>query len=243
MPVTACVNTAKEKVRELKSRINFITLFLIIMKITIIFDNTTIDTTLQPSWGFSALIEVNERKILFDAGDNGNILVSNMEKLGIKPTEIDEVFISHNHYDHIGGLSSFLSQNNDVELYIPPSLRGIHNVKKRIYLDEPTELHENVYSTGELANIEQSLIVKTDKGLVIIVGCSHPGVGLILETARQFGEPYALMGGFHGFKEYDELEPLTLVCPTHCTEHIKEIKKRYPEKYIEGGAGKIIEIQ
>ncbi|TSA25802.1 MBL fold metallo-hydrolase [bacterium] len=220
-----------------------LTLFFILMKITIIFDNTAYDPALQPSWGFSALIEVKDKKILFDTGDNGNILISNMKKLNIDPAKIDEVFISHNHYDHIGGLSSFLSKNKDVTLYIPPSLRGIHNVKERIYVDEPTELHENIYSTGELANIEQSLIVKTSKGLVIIVGCSHPGVGLILETARQFGETYAIIGGFHGFKDYTLLEPLTLVCPTHCTEHIKEIKKRYPEKYVEGGAGRVIEIK
>ncbi len=213
------------------------------MKITIIFDNTTIDTTLQPSWGFAALIEVDDRKILFDTGDNGDILMSNMKKLHIDPAEIDEVFISHNHYDHIGGLSSFLSYNNDVTLYVPPSVRGIHNVKELIRVDEPLELHKNIYSTGELANIEQSLIVKTDKGLVIIVGCSHPGIELILKTAKQFGEPYALIGGFHGFKKYELLEPLTIVCPTHCTQHIKEIKERYPEKYVEGGAGRVIEIK
>ncbi len=213
------------------------------MKITIIFDNTAYDPALQASWGFAALIEVNEKKILFDTGDNGNVLLSNMEKLHIEPAEIDEVFISHNHYDHIGGLSSFLSNNKDVTLYIPPSVRGIHNVKHLISVDKPMELSEGIYSTGELDNIEQSLIVKTSKGLVIIVGCSHPGIGLILETARQFGEPYAIIGGFHGFTEYELLEPLTLVCPTHCTEHIKEIKKRYAEKYIEGGAGKVIEIQ
>jgi 7,8-dihydropterin-6-yl-methyl-4-(beta-D-ribofuranosyl)aminobenzene 5'-phosphate synthase len=213
------------------------------MKLTIIFDNTTLDPLLEPSWGFSALIEVNKKKFLFDTGDNGNILMSNMQKLSIDPADIDAVFISHHHYDHIGGLSSFLSKNKNVNLYIPPSVRGIHNVKERFFLDEPTELYENIYSTGELANIEQSLIVKTSKGLVIIVGCSHPGIGLILETARQFGEPYAIIGGFHGFKKFELLASLTLVCPTHCTEHIKEIKKLYPEKYIEGGAGKVIEIE
>jgi len=69
-----------------------LTLFLIIMKITIIFDNTAYDPTLQASWGFSALIEINEKKILFDTGDNGNILLSNMKKLHIDPADIDEVF-------------------------------------------------------------------------------------------------------------------------------------------------------
>ena len=161
----------------------------------------------------------------------------------VNSSAISLIFISHNHYDHIGGLLSFLSYNNDVTIYVPPSVRGIHNVKKLIMVNEPIELHENIYSTGELRNIEQSLIVKTDNGLVIIVGCSHPGIGLILETAKQFGKPYALIGGFHGFKKYEVLEPLTIVCPTHCTQHIKEIKERYPEKYIEGGAGRVIEIK
>ncbi|MBC8383035.1 MAG: MBL fold metallo-hydrolase, partial [Candidatus Cloacimonetes bacterium] len=56
-----------------------LTLLFILMKITIIFDNTTIDTTLQPSWGFAALIEVDDSRILFDTGDNGKILMSNMK--------------------------------------------------------------------------------------------------------------------------------------------------------------------
>lgn len=213
------------------------------MKITIIFDNTTSDSTLQSSWGFAALVETGERKILFDTGDNGDILLSNMKKLNIDPDSIDAVFISHNHYDHVGGLSSFLSQNNNITLYAPPSFRGVHNIKEKLYIDQPTDLQDGSYSTGELAQTEQSLIIKTEKGLVIIVGCSHPGVGLILDTAKQFGEPYALIGGFHGFKEYDVLEKLTLVCPTHCTEHIAEIKESYPKKYIEGGAGTVIEIE
>ncbi len=212
------------------------------MKITIIFDNTAYDRQLQASWGFSALIEFDHKKILFDTGDNGEILMSNMRKLHIDPASIKEVFISHNHYDHVGGLSSFLSINNKVTLYAPPSFRGVHNVQKKYYLAEPAELHENIYSTGELAHIEQSLIFKTDKGLVIIVGCSHPGLKAILTLASKFGTPYAIIGGFHGSQEYELLESLSLICPTHCTEHIQEFKNRYSNAYIEGGAGKIIEI-
>ena len=85
-------------------------------------------------------------------------------------------------------------------------------------------------------------MVKTKKGLVIIVGCSHSGVNNILESASQFGETCALIGGLQGFRDFDLVEDLEYICPTHCTQHIEEIKRQYPKKYIEGGAGKVIEI-
>jgi len=71
------------------------------MKITVIYGNTAFREDLQADWGFAALIEAaNTPKILFDTGANGRILLSNMKKLGIAPALIDEVFISHAHFDH-----------------------------------------------------------------------------------------------------------------------------------------------
>jgi len=104
------------------------------------------------------------------------------------------------------------------------------------------KIHENIFSTGELKNREQSLVAKMEKGLVVIVGCSHPGVKNILEAASQFGEAWALIGGLHGFREFDAVRDLEVICPTHCTQFKSEIKTLYPEKYIKGGAGKVIEI-
>jgi len=89
---------------------------------------------------------------------------------------------------------------------------------------------------------EQSLVVKTADGLAVICGCSHPGVGSILEASSQFGRVLALLGGLHGFVEYDLLADLNLICPCHCTQHRAEIMARYPETAISGGAGKVIEI-
>ena len=212
------------------------------MKLTLIYDNTCINDELESDWGFAALLEKGGRKLLFDTGANGRILLDNMAKLNIAPKNIDEVFISHHHYDHTGGLSSFLNQNNDVIVYAPPSFRGVKNVKELKYIDEATDLGDGFYSTGELENIEQSLAIKTDKGLVVIAGCSHQGIPQILNVSKQFGNLYALVGGFHGFNKYEVLEPLSLVCPTHCTQHIKEIKQKYPDKYVEGGVRKILEI-
>ena len=107
------------------------------MKVTIIYDNTTLKTELKADWGFSALIEIKERKILFDTGANGRILLSNMEKLGINPKEIEEVFISHSHFDHTGGLSAFLDQNNKVKVWVPPSFRGVKSAREVIEVKKP----------------------------------------------------------------------------------------------------------
>ena len=212
------------------------------MRITLIYDNEVYKEGLEADWGFSCLVEAENKKILFDTGASGRILLSNMKKLKIEPSSIDEVFISHPHFDHTGGLSDFLDKNRDVKIYVPSSFKENLNAKEVIYVKETIKLHEHIFSTGELEGIEQSLCVKTEKGIVVIVGCSHPKLENILKVASQFGKVYALIGGLHGFKDFDLLNDLKLVCPCHCTQHKLEIKSLYSEKYVEGGAGKIIEI-
>ncbi len=218
----------------------------IFMKITIIYDNTAFNPKLEADWGFSALIEPewpDAPKILFDTGAKGEILMKNLEKLNIDPGSIDEIFISHDHRDHTGGLSEFLKENKKVKAWIPPSVvPAVLDKDKTTILDKPTKLHENIFSTGELDGIEQALCVQTDKGIVIVVGCSHPSMKRILNTASEFGKIYAIIGGLHGFDQYEIFEDLELICPTHCTEHKKEIQRKYPEQYLEGGAGRIINI-
>ncbi|GAI92609.1 unnamed protein product [marine sediment metagenome] len=213
------------------------------MKITLIYDNYVFTEGLLADWGFACLVEVeNTPSILFDAGTNGSILLSNMNKLSIYPTAIQEVFISHNHRDHLGGLSAFLGVNRDVKVYVPASCPPPPGAKEVISISNPIQIHENIFSTGELKRIEQSMAIRTEKGIVVIVGCSHPGVGNILESASQFGKVYALIGGLHGFSDLDLLKDLDVICPTHCTLHTTGIKSLYPEKYIDGGAGKIISL-
>jgi len=208
------------------------------MKIKIVYDNTAYRNDMQADWGFSAYIE--ELEILFDTGANGEILLSNMEKMGIKPEEIEAIFISHGHWDHTGGLEALLKINEDVPVYVPQSYKP--DAKNVISIKDARKIQDNIFSTGELAGIEQSMVILEGDKEIILVGCSHPGIGRILEAAKKFGKPYALIGGYHGFDEYSLLENLQIVCPTHCTQHKKEIKERYPDKYMEGGAGRIIEI-
>jgi 7,8-dihydropterin-6-yl-methyl-4-(beta-D-ribofuranosyl)aminobenzene 5'-phosphate synthase len=215
------------------------------MKITIVYDNTVYKAGLEADWGFSCLIEVSRpggAPILFDTGTDGSILLANMEKLNIDPASIDEVFISHAHFDHTGGLSAFLNVKSDVKVYVPVSFKGVGGAKEVISVSKPLKIHENVFSTGELDHIEQSMAVKTDKGIVLIVGCSHPKMAHILKAASQFGKVYAIVGGMHGFREFELFKDLEIICPTHCTQHISEIKSLYPKEYIEGGVGRTIEF-
>ena len=213
------------------------------MKITIIYDNEVYKEGLAADWGFSCLVEAeNTPTILFDTGANGSILLSNIQKLGIDHASIEKVFISHPHFDHIGGLSAFLNTKSDVEVYVPASLRGVRGAREVISISDPLKIHDNVFSTGQLDGIEQSMAVKTEKGIVLIVGCSHPSMAHILEAASQFGNVIAVIGGMHGFSEFELFKNLELICPTHCTAHKAELKSLYPENCIDGGAGKIIDL-
>jgi len=211
------------------------------MKVTIVYDNTVFKRGLKADLGFSCVIEAeNTPTILFDTGTIGSILLSNMQKLNINPASIDEVFISHAHFDHIGGLPDFLQVNKEVTVYIPVSCPEPSGAKEVVSIEQHYQIHENVFSTGELDGIEQSMAIRTNRGIVVIVGCSHPRMEHILGAASQFGKVYAIIGGLHGFNNFDLFKDLELICPTHCTQYKEKIKSLYPSQYVEGGVGKII---
>jgi len=211
------------------------------VKITLIYDNTVYRKGLVADWGFSCLVEAETSpKILFDTGARGEILLSNMEKLGIDPSRIDMVVISHGHFDHIGGLAAFLRVNRRAAVYVPASVGPVPGEKRIIAVGGPRKLHENIFSTGELAGIEQSLAIREEEGTLLITGCSHPGVAAILDAASRFGEVRAVVGGLHGFNDFRLLEDLDMICPTHCTVHGEEIKAFFPDAYTEGGAGRVL---
>jgi 7,8-dihydropterin-6-yl-methyl-4-(beta-D-ribofuranosyl)aminobenzene 5'-phosphate synthase len=212
------------------------------MKVTIIYDNETWQAGLEAAWGFSCLVEANGGRLLFDTGGRGAILLQNLATLNLDPRSIAKIFISHDHWDHMGGLPAVLRLNGDATVYLPGSCAVPPAARRAIKVQGPCALSENLFSTGELKNVEQSLVVKTDRGLVVICGCSHPGIGTILEAASQFGRVSALIGGLHGFQEYELLANLELICPCHCTQHKAEIMARFPETTVSGGAGKVIEI-
>ena len=197
---------------------------------TVVYDNEVFQRGLRAGWGFSCLLEIEETKVLFDTGADGEILLYNMDKLNINPKNIDTVFLSHNHWDHTGGLQSLLNVKPDIKIYRPN------------FSSKSKEFLPNLITTGMLADIEQSLMIKTTKGLVVVGGCSHPGLENILNVARKQGKIYAVLGGFHGFNKFDALQDISLILPCHCTQYKQKILALYSQKSSRCGAGKIIDI-
>jgi 7,8-dihydropterin-6-yl-methyl-4-(beta-D-ribofuranosyl)aminobenzene 5'-phosphate synthase len=176
------------------------------MHITVVYDNHAYRQDLETGWGFSAYIKRGTNSILFDTGPGGSLL-GNMEKLEIEPRCIDTVVLSHIHPDHTGGLESFLGKNPDVTVYLPESFPTVfkEGVKaqgaKIVEVGQAMEICDSVWSTGQVGKWiqEQSLIIRTVAGMIVMVGCSHPGIVNILAKARGLinDDIILVIGGFH----------------------------------------------
>ena len=213
------------------------------MKITIAYDNEVRKVGLRRGWGFSAFVEDEQiPPLLFDTGADGPALLHNMKELNIDPQDIRIIVISHAHGDHTGGLSEILKMNKIAELYLPSSFRGAFPGRKVTVVKRPVQIRENVFSTGELEGVEQSLVFKTDKGIFVLTGCAHPGMESILAAAAEFGELYGIAGGFHGFRDFKVFNGLSLICPCHCTVYKQEIRDLFKDKTLECGAGLGIQL-
>jgi len=232
--------------------------------ITILYDNYLFTEGLKTDWGFSCIVKGTEKTILFDTGTNGDILFYNINKLNVNPKDIELIALSHNHTDHTGGLSSFLGKNNKVSVYIPASFpeRFIRKVKETkaevIPVEKPIEICKDVFLTGEIGTqiIEQSLILNTSKGLIVITGCAHPGIVNIIKRAKEIinKKIYLVFGGFHLgstserevkeiISDFRDLEVIN-AGPTHCTgdRAIGLFKKAFGENFVQMGVGKVIQI-
>ncbi len=233
------------------------------MKITIIYDNYQYLPGFETGWGFSCLVQGYKKTLLFDTGGDGRLLLSNMKKLRINPVAIDTVFLSHDHWDHTGGLFEFLKMNANVDVYV---INSFSRELKREVIELGANLVENdemdliipgIYTTGRLGSSikEQSLILKTARGLVVVTGCAHPGIVNILNTIRnEFSDEFFLVfGGFHlgGLKssavkkivaDFQNLG-VKKAGPCHCSgdQTRKIFEKIYKKDFIDIGVGAVIE--
>ncbi len=215
--------------------------------------------------GFSCLVRGFEKTILFDTGGDGYTLLGNMRQLGIKPANVHVIILSHIHGDHTGGIKRLIEEKSNVDVYLPTSFPGSFEemptslgaqVKE---VSGVKEILTGVYTTGELGNglKEQSLVLITYKGLVVITGCAHPGIVNTIRKAKEItgeNKVYLVIGGFHLagesasrlksiLKEFRRLS-VQKVAPCHCTGDgaRRLFKQEYGADYIECGVGKRITL-
>jgi 7,8-dihydropterin-6-yl-methyl-4-(beta-D-ribofuranosyl)aminobenzene 5'-phosphate synthase len=94
-------------------------------EITVLYDAFGKTSTMKKDWGFSALIEYGDKRILFDTGNNAEIFAHNVAAKGIDLTKLDFAIVSHRHGDHTSGLSHLLKVNPTVKIYAPQENFGV----------------------------------------------------------------------------------------------------------------------
>ncbi len=236
---------------------------MIAPSLTILFDNYPHKPGLTSLWGFSALVVLPHATVLFDTGSNGRVLLKNMAALGLNPKNFDLLFLSHPHWDHMGGLDSVLELNPDLRLVVHEGfskhlIRDLETqcAELTVCANNPIELLPDVYSTGMLAAEppEQALVFKVGRATVAVSGCAHPGMERIVEVANRFlPQPVNwAVGGFHLLyadrptvdRSIHALRNLgvTHVVPTHCSGDAARtaFAGAYGNDFIDGGVGRVI---
>jgi len=234
--------------------------------ITMICDNYTTRDDLEASWGFACLIAQGGKNILFDTGSDGVVLLYNMERLGIDPASIDLLMISHQHWDHVGGIYAILSARRDLRVCVGRSF-SIHfqeDMKRYgadiIEIEGAGEILPGLYTTGEIEGLipEQAALLQMEVGTVVITGCAHPGIVRIAEAAKKIlpkDDIALVMGGFH-LLNYGDDEILKIIerfkalgvryaAASHCSgERARDLfTRQYAERFIALGAGSFIGLE
>ncbi len=237
------------------------------MKITVLFNSRAVNDGLQVGWGFSVLIGDN---IIFDTGEKGQFLFHNINTLGIDLDVINTVVISHDHWDHTGGLWQLLEHRKDVEVYACPGFSDEFKNNVRLHggnlfeKESFYEITQGIWLTGEIPAVykgqktpEQAMIIDTERGLIVITGCAHPGIINMLNIISEHFQSrplYAVMGGFHLINKASSVLNVIVetfkdmgikkVGPTHCTGSEAEavFRRVYRENFLSMDVGTVLDI-
>jgi 7,8-dihydropterin-6-yl-methyl-4-(beta-D-ribofuranosyl)aminobenzene 5'-phosphate synthase len=213
------------------------------IQLTVVYDNNPHDARLQTDWGFACWVQYGDTVVLFDTGASGELLLENLGTLGLDPRDVDIVVLSHIHGDHTGGMEGLLATGVRPEVYVPATFRTSYKneLRGQVTLHEVTKWQEiipGVHTTGKVGYNppEQALVFRTCEGSVVITGCAHPGISLLVERAKEVGgqDIYLVLGGFHlGGASAPAVQRISdtfhelgvqNVAPCHCTgEHSMDI--------------------
>lgn len=269
------------------------------VQITVLYDAFGKTPDMQKDWGYSALIECAGKRILFDTGNNPEILEQNAKAKGVDLSKLDFVVLSHRHGDHMGGLSYLLKVNPTVKIYAPKESFGVFggDLPSTFYRKEPSLPRERRYYDGNPPEImrsgsawpaanfqlvdknteiapgiqlislvsdkpgtlelrELSLAINTPEGIVIVVGCSHPGIDKIVAAAATINPRIHLVaGGLHLVVASDaDIEKIVTalhdtfqveyVAAGHCTGEpaFAALERAFGNRYLYAGLGTTIEL-
>ena len=268
-------------------------------RVIILYDAFGKSSNLKKDWGFSAFVEYDGKRILFDTGNNADTFAQNVKALGIDLKKLDFAVISHRHGDHTSGLNYLLSVNPSVKIYAPKEAFGVFGAElpgtfyrkdeslpgdmryydgqppakmtfgtpwpgaNFVWVDNLTEVAPAIYlistvsqTPGTLELRELSLAIKSPKGVVLGVGCSHPGIEKILEASTAVDKHVHLVfGGLHLVTTPDpEITRLVTVlhdqwkvdqmAAGHCTGEpaFAALRKAFGDHYLYAGLGSVIEL-
>ncbi|HVI23504.1 MAG TPA: MBL fold metallo-hydrolase, partial [Myxococcales bacterium] len=263
-------------------------------QITILYDAFGKPSQMEKDWGFAALIEYGGKRILFDTGDNPDILAKNARARGVDLSNLDFAVLSHRHGDHMGGLDYLLSVNPRVKIYAPKENFGVYGFslpgsfyrkdealppEQRYYdgsppqvmkfgsawpranfelIDKTTEIAPGIRLVATVSDKpttlelrELSLAIDTPDGIVLVVGCSHPGIDKIVEAAMAIDPRIHLIaGGLHLVVAKDadidgivtalrDRYKVSYIAPGHCTGEptFAALEKAFARRYLYAGLG------
>jgi len=208
------------------------------LEIQIIYDNTSAREDMRADWGFAALVTFRGHRVLFDSGAYPELFLENLKKMEVDPTSIEHAVISHHHMDHRSGVYALYEQNPSMKVHFldnfpVQAFEAADAVGMKPHrVTGPFQVVPGIYSTGIIDGNppEQALIIETAKGIVLLTGCSHPGIVKVVERVqKQRGKDsiHLLLGGLHMFMQNaDQIKAtiarlkeinVTTIIPAHCS--------------------------